>query len=104
VENHRVSGGRVVQRQVLYLGEINSSQLGAWCKTIEVWEEGGTAPQRMALFPADCFVAIDAESVVQIRLAEVELRRARQWGGCWLACQLYEELGLDKFWAERDID
>jgi len=22
-------------------------------------------------------------------------------GGCWLACQLYEELGLGDFWAER---
>jgi hypothetical protein len=49
VESRRVSGGRVVQRQVLYLGEINSSQLGAWRKTIEVWEEGGAAPQRMAV-------------------------------------------------------
>ena len=26
VENKRVAGGRVVQRHVLYLGEINSSQ------------------------------------------------------------------------------
>jgi hypothetical protein len=26
VENRRVAGGRVVQRHVLYLGEINSSQ------------------------------------------------------------------------------
>jgi hypothetical protein len=101
VENRRVSGGRVVQRQVLYLGEINSSQLGAWRKTIEVWEDGGAAWQTMALFPADCPVEIDAESVVQIQLKEVELRRPRQWGGCWLACQLYEELGLDEFWAER---
>ena len=101
VENRRVSGGRVVQRQVLYLGEINSSQLGAWRKTIEVWEDRGAAWQTMALFPADCPVEIDAESVVQIQLKEVELRRPRQWGGCWLACQLYEELGLDEFWAER---
>jgi hypothetical protein len=101
VESRRVSGGRVVQRQVLYLGEINSSQLGAWRKTIEVWEEGGAAPQRMALFPSDRPVEIGAEAVVQIRLAEVELRRPRQWGACWLACQVYAELGLDEFWAER---
>lgn len=101
VESRRVSGGRVVQRQVLYLGEINSSQLGAWRKTIEVWEEGGAAPQRMALFPSDRPVEIGAEAVVQIRLAEVELRRPRQWGACWLACQVYAELGLDEFWVER---
>lgn len=101
VESRRVSGGRVLQRQVLYLGEINSSQLGAWRKTIEVWEEGGAAPQRIALFPSDRPVEIGAEAVVQIRLAEVELRRPRQWGACWLACQVYAELGLDEFWAER---
>ena len=101
VESRRVSGGRVVQRQVLYLGEINSCQLGVWRKTVEVWEEGGAAPQRMALFPSDRPVEIDAGAVVQIRLDEVELRRPRQWGACWLACQVYAELGLDEFWAER---
>ena len=30
VENRRVSGGRTVQRQVLYLGEINDGQKAAW--------------------------------------------------------------------------
>ncbi len=29
VENRRLRGGRVVQRQVLYLGEINDSQQAA---------------------------------------------------------------------------
>ncbi len=38
VENVRVRGGRVVQRQVLDLGEINDSQRVAWCRTIEVVE------------------------------------------------------------------
>jgi hypothetical protein len=101
VENRRVAGGRVVQRQVLYLGEINGSQREAWCKTIEVFEDGVTAAQAMALFPEDRAVEIDDEHVVQIRLKEVELRRPRQWGACWLACHLYEQLDLDKFWAER---
>ena len=31
-------------------------------------------------------------------------RRIRQWGACWLACHLYEQLGLDEFWAERLAD
>jgi transposase len=101
VESRRVSGGRVVQRQVLYLGEINGSQREAWRKTIEVFEEGASTAQTMALFPEDCPVEIDDTSVVKIRLKEVELRRPRQWGACWLACTLYEQVGLDKFWAER---
>jgi transposase len=101
VENRRVSGGRVVQRQVLYLGEINGSQREAWRKTIEVFEDGAATAQTMALFPEDCPVEADDTSVVKIRLKEVELRRPRQWGACWLACRLYEQVGLDKFWAER---
>ena len=43
VENRRVRAGRVAQRHVRYLGEINESQRAAWRKTIEVFEEG--APQ-----------------------------------------------------------
>jgi hypothetical protein len=39
-ENKRVSGGRVVQKHVLYLGEINGSQELAWRKSIEVLEDG----------------------------------------------------------------
>jgi len=101
VENRRVSGGRVVQRQVLYLGEINGSQREAWRKTIEVFEEGAATVHTMALFPEDFPAEIDDASVVQIRLKEVELCRPRQWGACWLACKLYEQLGLDKFFVER---
>jgi hypothetical protein len=101
VENRRVAGGRVVQRQVLYLGEINGSQREAWRKTIEVFEDGGASAQTMALFPEDRSVEIDDEHVVQIRLKEVELRRPRQWGACWLASHLYQQLGLDEFWAQR---
>jgi transposase len=101
VESRRVAGGRVVQRQVLYLGEINDSQREAWRKTIEVFEDGAATARTMALFPEDRAVEVDDEQVVRIRLKDVEVRRPRQWGGCWLACQLYEELGLDDFWAER---
>jgi len=99
VENRRASDNRVVQRHVLYLGEINDSQAHAWRKTIEVFEDGSASPKTMALFPEDR--EIDDEQVVQIRLKDVELRRPRQWGACWLACKLYEQLGFDEFWARR---
>jgi transposase len=100
VESRRISGGRVVQRQVLYLGEINDSQQEAWRKTIEVFEDGGTTAQ-MALFPEDRPVEINDEHVVKIRLKDVALCRPRQWGACWLACKLYQELNLDQFFGER---
>lgn len=101
VENRRVSSGKVVQRQVLYLGEINDSQRESWRKTVEVLEDGHTSAKTMALFPEDRPVEINNEYVVQIRLKDVELRRPRQWGACWLACWLYKQLGLDNFWLER---
>ncbi len=53
VENQRVAGGRVVQRQVLYLGEINDAQRAAWCKSIEVFDADGARSQQMALFADD---------------------------------------------------
>src|ERR1700749_3729544 len=53
VENTRTARGRVVQRHVLYLGEINDTQELAWRRSIEVLEEGATQPRRLSLFPED---------------------------------------------------
>jgi len=102
VESKRVSGGRVVQRHVLYLGEINSSQELSWRKSIEVLEEGADRPHTLALFPEDrCEGVLPDASVVRLRLSQVRLSRPRQWGACWLAVQLWKELRLDCFWSER---
>jgi hypothetical protein len=51
-ENHRGEGKRVVQLQVLYLGEINDSQKAAWCRSLEV-VESRTGHWAVALFPED---------------------------------------------------
>jgi transposase len=92
----------VVQRQVLYLGEINDSQHEAWCHLIEAFDEDSRRHRQLALFPADREVPACADGYgVQVRLDAMELHRPRQWGACWLACQLYEQLGLDRFWSER---
>ena len=100
VENCRVSGGRVVQRQVLYLGEINDSQRAAWCRAIEVLE-GGSGSRQVALFPEDREApALDCE-VVKINVAGVSLHDPRQWGACWLALTLWDRLELDRFWEPR---
>jgi hypothetical protein len=105
VENRRVRGGHVVQRQVLYLGEINDSQQAAWRRTIEVFAEGQASRsarrQQMALFPEGEVPAPLDDAVVQVRLGDLCLQRPRQWGGCWLACQLWDQLELDSFWSER---
>jgi hypothetical protein len=74
VENKRVADGRVVQRHVLYLGEINTSQELAWRKSIEVFEDGQERPRTLALFAEDrCAAVIPEESVVRVRLSELRL-------------------------------
>jgi transposase len=54
------------------------------------------------LFPADRSVPKHAQGHgVQVRLDAMQLHRPRQWGACWLACHLYQQLELDRFWAAR---
>jgi len=102
VENKRLNGGRVLQRHVLYLGEINSCQEQAWRKSIEVFEDGAATPRTLALFPDDRPAALASDAaVVQVKMHALRLHRPRQWGACWLALRLWEELQLDRFWAER---
>lgn len=98
VENRRLSDGRVVQRQVLYLGEINASQREAWRKTVEVHDEG--TRRQVALFPAGSMPADDVDAL-GVRLNELRLERPRQWGACWLALDLWQQLELDSFWRPR---
>lgn len=99
VEAKRCADGRVVQRQVLYLGEINDSQHEAWCRVIEVFDEDTRRCTQLALFPVEREVPEHAKAYsVQVRLDAMQLHRPRQWGACWLACRLYEQLGLDHFW------
>jgi len=101
VENRRVSGGRTVQRQVLYLGEINDSQQAAWCRSIEALDANSPDRRRIALFPEDRTApALDCD-VVHVKLSGLRLHRPRQWGACWLACELWEQLQLDDFWSPR---
>ena len=100
-ENQRCAGGRMVQRQVLYLGEINDTQRAAWIKQIEIFDTQGQTYTTAALFPEDRLVPAEIAQGIQIRLNDFEIQRPRQWGACWLALWLWELLGLDKFWSQR---
>ncbi len=102
VENQRVAGGRVVQKHVLHLGEINGSQELAWRRSIEVFDDAADRPKTLSLFPEDCCEGIlPDDSIVRLKLSQLRLCRPRQWGACWLALSLWEELRLDRFWSER---
>ena len=97
--------GKVVQRHVLYLGEINDAQAGAWRKSIELFDSAQpeAKPATAALFPADRVpeASLGEGEIIRLRLNELALCRPRQWGACWLALHLWRELRLDTFWAER---
>src|SRR6266481_161687 len=102
VENTRVAGGRVAQRHVLYLGEINDTQELAWRRSIAVLEDGAAQPRTLSLFPEDhCERLLADASIVRVKLSELRLRRPRQWGACWLTLLLWRELQLDQFWCQR---
>ena len=93
----------MVQRQVLYLGEINDSQRAAWRKAIEVFDEGTGQSKQIALFPEDRLApALDCD-VVSVRLSAMRLRRPRQWGACWMATLLWDQLRLDEFWLAASL-
>jgi hypothetical protein len=101
VESRRLQSGKVTQRQVLYLGEINDSHQASWRKTLEVFDEGQQRLTPLSLFPEDRPVPADAIDSVQVKLSEMKLERARPYGDCWLGCELWRQLQLDRFWWEK---
>lgn len=100
VESRRVGRG-VVQRHVLYLGEINDAQRAAWQKSIEVFDERGGGLQPCTLFPEDRKPEAGAHPAVHVRLDQLRLCRPRTWGACWLGDLLWRDLQLDTFFATR---
>jgi transposase len=101
VENRRLPGGKTAQRTVLYLGEINDQQQAAWRKTLDVFDEAEQRFTSMSLFPDDRELPADAIDSIQVRLSGLELKRPRIFGNCWLACELWRQLGLDEFFQQR---
>lgn len=90
------------QRTILYLGEINSHQQAQWAKAIEVFDTRSCSQESLALYPADQPVPAGlACGSVQIHIDQYQLTRARQYGACWLACQLWRSLQLDQFWSNK---
>ncbi len=75
VENKRGARDRIVQRHVLYLGEINDQQQAAWQKPVEIFEYGQTKPRTVALFPEDRIVEVEDQEIVRLKLSEWQLRR-----------------------------
>jgi hypothetical protein len=77
-ESRRLQSGKVVQRRVLYLGEINDSQQASWRKTLEVFDEQQQRSTTLSLFPEDRPVPADVLDTIQVKLSAMQVRRARR--------------------------
>ena len=101
VESRRVSGQRVVQRPVVYLGEINDGQQAAWRKSLEVFDESKQATETLSLFADDGELAAPEVDTLRVKLSGMRLERPRAFGACWLGCELWRQLKLDEFWQRK---
>jgi transposase len=98
VENRRIDATRTVQKTLLYLGEINDSERAGWTRAIEAVDERHQSRQ-INLFPEDRTPdPLLEHPSLQLKLSHIQLIRPRQWGGCWLALELWNRLHLDDFW------
>jgi transposase len=100
-ESRRLQSGKVVQRRVLYLGEINDSQEASWRKTLEVFDERQQRSTTLSLFTEDRPAPAEVIDTIQVKLSGMQLRRARPYGNCWLGCELWGQLKLDRFWEQK---
>ncbi len=100
IESIRTRRG-IIKRQVLYLGEINNSQRASWCSALDVFDQKNNKMQQFSLFPEDTQPPADVINPIHIWLNEMQLHHPRQWGGCWLALEIWNMLSLDAFWQEK---
>jgi transposase len=98
-ESLRVSRSRVTQRTVLHLGELNTTQVDRWERTIETVHENGQR-QQLRLFTDREGQAPAADDVAEVILSSLVVRRPRRFGECWIGCKLWEALGLRTFWDQ----
>jgi hypothetical protein len=100
VENLRSAVGSVYQKTLLYLGELNDSQHAVWTKALAVFNTDSGQTETRSLFPADRTPSPSDTPALSLHLDRYQLSHPREYGACWLACELWRQLGLDQFWAE----
>jgi len=105
VENRRVAHNKVTQRTVLYLGEINQLQEAAWQDLLDRFDSEchghAVKPFRQQRLLGPPPVRPEEVDAIQVKLSQMELRRPRAFGNCWLGCEIWRLLELDDFWREK---
>lgn len=89
------------QRLLCYLGELNSSRLKSWRKVIKLFNDEGEEKQ-LELFPSNNAPEDipNDKNIVRVNLSSIRLERAREFGGVYMAREVWKRLRLDKFWEE----
>src|SRR5512143_2986766 len=100
-ESLRVSRKRVVQRTLLHLGVLNTTQVEGWQRTIEAVHEDGQRRQMRLFTDREGQVPVAAEDVAEVILSSLVVHRPRRLGDYWVGCKLWEDLGgLRGFWED----
>jgi len=98
-ESIRLSRNRTIQRRVLNLGELNTTQIERWQRSIEVIEQEGETRQCRLFTDREGAAPAEAPDVCEVVLSSLSVRRPREFGACWLGSRLWQELKLDQFFA-----
>ena len=88
-----------MQRRVLNLGELNTTQTEQWQRSIEVIEAEGQSRQRRLFTDREGRAPADAADACEVILSSLSVRRPREFGACWLGSRLWQELGLGEFFS-----
>ena len=99
-ESIRLSRNRTIQRRVLNLGELNTTQIERWQRSIEVIEQKGETRQYRLFTDREGAAPAEAPDVCEVVLSSLSVRRPREFGACWLGSRLWQELKLDQFFAK----
>ena len=102
-ETTRISKDRTVQRTILHLCELTTSQHHRWRHTIDVINERDDT-QEMELLTEDEHQGRGSPAdpdVMAIKLSTLQVKNSKEIGSCRGGAKLWNMLELDRFWNER---
>lgn len=101
VENRRSPSGKVIQRQAIYLGELDRAQHQAWSTLASRFSAPPPSQGPQLAFASSPKAPSPEVPPPKIHFSEFSLHNPRQWGACWIADRLWQDLQLSQFWLQR---
>ena len=101
VENRRCADGRVIQKQVLYLGRLTAAQEASWEKLAQQFDTVGPTGEPLPGLASERELRGKEAAAIAVHLKHFRIERPRQWGACWVALMIWNLLELSEFWSSR---